>query len=324
MPGTLYKYNAETCQYERIKVKTPDVIFYVCGILVTSIVMLAGMLTLHDFLIDSEKEIALRKENSALKSNHRTLSAQLENIESTIETLESKDQELHTKFFGTALEKYSQRSNSVGNRNILLADATSFRKSVSKINSKSAELLNTSVITSSYYGEKLTIDKRIAEKIAAMPTGQPVRPWVTDKVVSGFGLRINPFHKGLYEHPGIDIASTRDTEVLATASGTVVNVKKSDLQAGYGNFIEIDHGHGFTTRYAHLGEIKIKQGQRVKKETVIGTVGSSGGSTAPHLHYEVIRNGKQVDPVHFMIDGVTSREYSVLRSISQKENQSLD
>src|SRR5262249_14451322 len=98
----------------------------------------------------------------------------------------------------------------------------------------------------------------------------------------------------------------------------------SDLQAGYGNFIEIDHGHGFTTRYAHLGEIKIRQGQRVKKGTAIATVGSTGGSIAPHLHYEVIRNGKQIDPVHFMIDGVTSHEYSVLRTISQKENQSLD
>jgi murein DD-endopeptidase MepM/ murein hydrolase activator NlpD len=324
MPRTLYKYNAETCQYERINVKTPDVIFYISGVLVVAILMLAGMLTLHDFIIDSEKEIALRKENNALQKNHSVLTNQLDEIESTLEQLDAKDKALHAKFFGTALEKSTSSAKGVSSKNILLADASTFRKKVNAIEQKSNTLLTSSVITSNYYGEKLTVNKKLAEKISAMPTALPIQPWESDKLVSGFGMRVNPFHKGMYEHPGVDIAATRDTEVFATANGTVTQAKRSDLQAGYGNFVEIDHGHGFITRYAHLGELKIREGQRVRKGAAIGTVGSSGGSIAPHLHYEVIRNGKQVNPVNFMIDGVTSREYSVLRFISEKQNQSLD
>ncbi|HEY0653514.1 MAG TPA: M23 family metallopeptidase, partial [Chryseosolibacter sp.] len=100
--------------------------------------------------------------------------------------------------------------------------------------------------------------------------------------------------------------------------------KKSDLQAGYGTFIDIDHGHGFVTRYAHLETTAVRLGQRIRKGAVIGTVGSSGGSVAPHLHFEILRKGKPVDPIHFMIEGVTSQAYEVLKLTSHKQNQSLD
>jgi murein DD-endopeptidase MepM/ murein hydrolase activator NlpD len=170
----------------------------------------------------------------------------------------------------------------------------------------------------------LSMDLKDAGRVYVMPTLPPIASLTADNLVSGFGMRINPFHKGMYEHPGVDIASTRGTAVLASATGTVVDLKRSDLQAGYGNFIDIDHGHGFVTRYAHLENIDVRIGQRVKKGNVIGTVGSTGGSVAPHLHFEVLRKGKPVDPVHFMIEGVTSHDYDVLKSTSHKQNQSLD
>lgn len=322
MAKTLYKYNAETCQYERMTVKTPDVIFYISGVVVVALIMLAGMLTLHDFIFDSDKEIALRRENDALRKNHASLSSDLVHVESTLERLEENDRDLHLKFFGTELEQ-QQVDNGI-DKNLLLADASQFRKSISQLTEKSHFLLNASITTSQYYGEKLGVNRGTAWRVASMPTGLPIEAWEIEKLVSGFGLRVNPFHKGIYDHPGVDIASTRDTKVLATANGTIINLKRSDLQAGYGNYIEIDHGNGFITRYAHLNDIQVKIGQRVKKGGIIGTVGNSGGSVAPHLHYEVVRNGKAVDPVNFMIDGVTSREYTVLKAISEKQNQSLD
>lgn len=324
MPKTLYRYNEETCQYERIKVKTPDVVFYVSGVLVSAILILAAMLMLHDFFIDSEKEVALRKENAALAINQSLLTNQLDHIDASLEKLSEKDQSLHLKFFGTPLTKQSAATNGTASRKILLADASDFRSTVSAIGEKSEGLLHQSGITTSYFSAKLSMDLKDAERIYAMPTLPPVAALTADNLVSGFGMRINPFHKGMYEHPGIDIASPRGTEVFATATGTIVELKKSDVQAGYGSFIDIDHGHGFVTRYAHLESINVKIGQRVKKGTVVGTVGSTGGSVAPHLHYEVLRKGKPVDPVHFMIEGVTSYNYEVLKSTSQKQNQSLD
>jgi len=137
-------------------------------------------------------------------------------------------------------------------------------------------------------------------------------------------MRINPFHKGLYEHQGIDIAMPRGTEVLATAPGKIVTVSRSSVQAGYGNYIDIDHGNGFITRYAHLDEMKVRLYQNVPKGFIIGTVGSSGGSVAPHLHYEVIKDGKAVDPTHFMISGLDSKTHEQLIAAGKIQNQSLD
>jgi murein DD-endopeptidase MepM/ murein hydrolase activator NlpD len=109
--------------------------------------------------------------------------------------------------------------------------------------------------------------------ISSMPLLVPtIRPWNTDNLLSGFGMRVNPFHKGLYEHPGVDIAMPRGTEVIATASGTVIEIRKSDVQAGYGNYIEIDHGNGFITRYAHLEDIHVKvPSERSQGVSVIAT-----------------------------------------------------
>lgn len=324
MQKTLYRYNDETCQYERIKVKTPDVIFYAAGVLLSAILILAAMLTLHDFFIDSEKEIALRKENNAIAKNQALLTAQLTEIDGSLEQLSKKDEALHLKFFGAAIEKPKTDNTGLSSRKILLADASSFRSTVAKIQEKSGGLLHQSEITTSYFSDKLSMNLKDAERIYAMPTLPPVADLNGDNLVSGFGMRINPFHKGMYDHPGIDIAAPRGTEVFASASGTVVDVKRSELQAGYGTFIDIDHGHGFVTRYAHLESTAVRLGQRVKKGSVIGTVGSTGGSVAPHLHFEVLRKGKPVDPVHFMIEGVTSHEYEVLKSTGHKQNQSLD
>lgn len=323
MRHTLYKYNAETCHYERIKVKAVDVVFYISGIIVVSLLMLAGILVLHDFMIDSEKEVTLRRENHALKKNQETLTVQLNTIESTLSELELQDQKLHTKFFGIPPEKTFVKQGSA-QKNILLSDASSFRSAVEKIQTESSTLLHKSAQLNLVFANTISVDKEAMAMIHAMPNIRPVRFWKNEKLFSGFGMRVNPFHKGLYKHPGIDIAVPRGTEVIATAAGLVTEIKKSELQAGYGNYIEIDHGHGFITRYAHLEEIKVKSRQKISKGEVIALTGNSGGSIAPHLHYEIVRNGENVNPIHYMIEDQSSKDHAELKAISEKQNQSLD
>jgi murein DD-endopeptidase MepM/ murein hydrolase activator NlpD len=116
----------------------------------------------------------------------------------------------------------------------------------------------------------------------------------------------------------------RGTPVVATAAGVIKESKRSDLQAGYGNYIDIDHGNNIITRYAHLEDITIRYGNKVEKGDVIGTVGSSGGSIAPHLHYEILRDGKNVDPIYYIIEGMTSDQHEQLTWLSHQQNQSLD
>jgi murein DD-endopeptidase MepM/ murein hydrolase activator NlpD len=324
MRQIVYKYNEETCQYERMRVRTPDVVFYVSGLVVVAILMLAGMLFLHDYFIDSEKEISLRNENAALKKNYGVLTSQLGDIESTLEHLEVEDQKLHQKFFGTDLVSVANENATLLDKNVLLADPSDFRKAINNVNEESSKLLMQSSITTGFFSGELGINKAEINKIIAMPVLLPTKPWNAESVMSGYGMRINPFHKGLYQHEGIDIAMPRGTDVVATASGTVTEVKRSNVQAGYGNYIVIDHSGGFTTRYAHLDEIKVSANQRIKKGSTIGTIGNSGGSIAPHLHYEIIKNGQPLNPIYYMVEGLNSDQHHQLKLISEKKNQSLD
>jgi murein DD-endopeptidase MepM/ murein hydrolase activator NlpD len=245
-------------------------------------------------------------------------------VEEKLSSLQEKDNNLHNKFFASVSNFSPSTHTEQTKSNILLADAPSFSEFIIKIGKSSRELINASAHTSTDFSERLSLDKNDLDAISSLPLHLPIRDLTPEKLLSGFGKRINPFHKGLYEHEGIDIALPRGTEVLAPSSGKIIAVRTSMLQAGYGNYIEIDHGSGFITRYAHLEELKVRNGQRVEKGQVIATTGNSGGSVAPHLHYEIIRNGLNVDPVLYMISGVSTELHEAFRSVSNKENQSLD
>jgi murein DD-endopeptidase MepM/ murein hydrolase activator NlpD len=324
MRYTTYRYNKHTCQYERVKINAKNVVWYVLGLLVTGSCMLVGILLLHDLLINTPNEKRLRKENRAMKQHHAVLSDHLNDLQPVLTSLQNKDRDLHARFFGSQPEMPRAEIDRASKEKLLLADGKSFREQVSSISNISQQLIERSAGTGQYFAHELKIKKDELTRINALPTAQPFTAWQSDRLISGFGLRVNPFHKGLYDHLGVDIAMPRGTPVIATAAGTVVQLKHSDLQAGYGNYIEIDHGHGVVTRYAHLEEIHIKFGRKVSKGEVLGTVGTSGGSVAPHLHYEVIRDGKNVDPVIYMVEGLDSEEHHMLMSSSHQQNQSLD
>jgi len=324
MRYTTYRYNTHTCQYERVKVSAKDVIWYVLRLAVTGSCMLLGILLLHDFVVNTDNEKRLRRENRALKQHHAILSEQLDELQPVLASLQNKDRVLHTRFFGSPPEMPKENTDRASKERLLLADPDVFRNQVSAMNEISQRLIEKSSATNTFFGFSLDMDKADLAAINSWPTLQPVAPWQADRLISGFGMRVNPFHKGLYEHLGVDVAMPRGTPIIAAASGVVKELKRSPLQAGYGNYIEIDHGHDLVTRYAHMEDIHVKFGARVKKGEVIGTIGTSGGSVAPHLHYEILRDGKNVDPIHYMVEGLSSAEHYRLTLISHKQNQSLD
>ncbi|MFZ6014317.1 MAG: M23 family metallopeptidase [Bacteroidota bacterium] len=320
-----FRYNKKTCRYERATINVREVVWYVLGVFTTAAFMLAGMLILHDYLIDSEEEIAFRRANATLERHQIMMAAQLQQVEATLVSLNKKDQELHQKLFQdeeVIVEAVPPPTTSKDE--LLLADAATFRHVLEKVNHKTARLLEQSSGTNQLFSKKIGIHKDDVDFMASMPTLQPVKSWQLDMLASGFGLKINPFHKGLYDHPGIDISAPRGTEIVASGDGVVSDIKYSALQAGYGNYIEIDHGHGFITRYAHLEDVTVRFNQKIKKGTVIGTVGNSGGSIAPHVHYEILRHHVHVDPAIYMIEGLTSDQHYQLKLRSSRKNQSLD
>lgn len=145
--------------------------------------------------------------------------------------------------------------------------------------------------------QKLSAEK---DKVAHIPTIQPTYGYVT----AGYGYRRHPFTGRREFHRGIDIANRVGTPVYATASGVIKHV---GYQRAYGKIIIVDHGYGYQTRYAHLHEILCRRGQRVKRHDMIAKMGSSGRSTGPHLHYEVLKNGKWINPLmHFYSEDILS------------------
>jgi murein DD-endopeptidase MepM/ murein hydrolase activator NlpD len=175
-------------------------------------------------------------------------------------------------------------------------------------------------IQSKSYDEISKLIKDKSKMLAAMPAIQPISNKQLIRLTSGFGIRVHPIYKVGQFHPGIDFAAPQGTPIYATADATV---KKATYESGYGNHVVLDHGYGYETLYGHMVKSIVKPGQKVKRGECIGYVGSTGFSTAPHVHYEVIYKGEQVNPVYFFFKDLSAEEYEKVLELASIENQSL-
>jgi murein DD-endopeptidase MepM/ murein hydrolase activator NlpD len=323
MSTTKYHYNPKTLRYERVKISVFNVLMTSIGYLTFGVIFFIGLVLLQNLIIETPSEKYLRAENKALDRHKMLLTAQLAESNHQLADLKTKDIALYQKLFETNISDesapvYPEREE------LLLAGSGDFDESAYQLSQRFSELIQAAKKSSYSFQAKTHLEKKDLTRLANIPSIAPVENFEVSKLVSGYGIRINPFHKGNYHHDGVDISSARGTIVTATAEGQVTIVKRSDLVAGYGNYIEVDHGDGYITRYSHLEEIVVRQGQTVKKGQSIGIVGSSGGSIAPHLHYEVIKDGNNLNPIDFFMEGIVSGQYEALVNFSKKQNQSLD
>jgi murein DD-endopeptidase MepM/ murein hydrolase activator NlpD len=317
-----YYYNPKTCRFEPQPTSISSLISYAILFSISTLLIFWGGLTLHSKLFLSEKGKELKRENIVLTKHQASLLGELSNVDHVLATLNEKNSDLHKKIFETSLSEVP--SSNQKNHNILLANASDFKASALALREKTNAVSTISRNHNSFFST-VTVNEKELQFLMSIPAIQPIENASLTKLVSGFGKRINPFHKGNYKHPGVDFAATRGTSVVATASGVVTDLRKgSTLLAGYGNYIMLDHGNGIVTRYAHLEDVHVRVGQRVSEGFTIGTVGMSGGAIAPHVHYEIIRNGIEVDPVPYMLESLNSKEYTELQKLGSKKNQSLD
>jgi murein DD-endopeptidase MepM/ murein hydrolase activator NlpD len=158
--------------------------------------------------------------------------------------------------------------------------------------------------------------------LAATPAIQPVSNKDLNRLASGFGYRIDPVYKTTKFHAGLDFAAPQGSPVYATADG-VVEVA-GNLGNGFGNHVVINHGFSYETLYGHMVRVKARVGQKIRRGEVIGWVGSTGKSTGPHLHYEVHKNGREINPVYFFYNDLTPEQFDRLLKIAAAGNQSFD
>jgi murein DD-endopeptidase MepM/ murein hydrolase activator NlpD len=323
MPRMKFKYNPTSLRYERVKISFFNVLINVVAYVSFGVLFFAGLLILQEYIVETPAEKRLRAENAALKQHKVIMAGQLWSNNQQLAELKKEDEALYKKLFESAGP--DRQTNGTDARvDILSSDNEQFEVLLAGMQQQTNELHHLSRQSSNYFYKNASVKKEDLTLLFAMPSLAPVQNFEVSKLVSGFGTRVNPFHKGNYHHDGVDIAAARGTAVMATGHGQVTLAKRSDLVAGYGNYIEIDHGRGIVTRYSHLEDIFVRPGQRVKKGQPVATVGSSGGSIAPHLHYEVMKDGHNIDPVKFFIENLNADQFKELYTRSRKKNQSLD
>jgi murein DD-endopeptidase MepM/ murein hydrolase activator NlpD len=320
MRTTRYRYNPSTCRYEPIPFRIHTILIPVLILLAVSLSFSLLLLLMHSAYITTDKELTLKAENRLLSFHHERISASLREVNASLVTLKRQDESIQQKLLAAQLTNKPEQAKKI----IDVPPEMNTRQYLMQTQSRTSSILKHSRGTSYYFGETIHFTNESRSLLSNLPTIFPVEIHSMDQVASGFGLRRNPFHKGTYHHEGIDFIASRDASVFATASGKVISVRKSDMPAGEGNSIEIDHGNGFKTRYTHLGNMHVKRGSLVSKGQVIAQVGISGGSAAPHLHYEIINDQKAVDPAGYIMENLSSSEYASWLTVTKRKNQSLD
>lgn len=319
-----YYYDTETCKYERVRVKSQDVVLNFLGLTSFIFIMAVGLVLLYNKYFTSPNEVMLQNEVAELEYYYEDLQNEVERINQILGALEKRDDDVYRIVLGAEPIDASIRNAGIGgtDRYSEIREKDFKRRDlVVDLKEKIDKLKRKMYIQSKSYDELLQTAVRKEEMFAAIPAIQPISNQELIRLASGFGWRIHPIYKVKKLHTGIDFSAPIGTPVYATADGEVKNVKVRF--SGYGKFIEIDHGFGYHTRYAHLHDFNVKKGQKVKRGELIAYVGNTGMSTAPHLHYEVLKNGKKINPIHYFFNDLNSKEYEKIIELASIENQSL-
>jgi murein DD-endopeptidase MepM/ murein hydrolase activator NlpD len=319
-----YYYDTETCKYERVRTRKSDIVLNALGLLSLTVMMAVGLLILYDNYFDSPKELILKNEVKEMEFYYDKLDKDVEVLSHILGNIENRDDNIYRVVLGAEPIEKSVRDVGIGGadryedirkKNINHSDLViALHERVDKVRRKL-------YIESKSQDEVVHLAEQKEKLYASIPAIQPISNKQLIALSSGFGMRIHPIYKVKKMHPGIDFAAPIGTPVYATADGTVIlaDVKFS----GYGKQLMIDHGFGYKTRYAHMHDFAVVKGQHVKRGDLIGYVGNTGLSTAPHLHYEVFINGQAVDPVHYFFNDLTPAEYEKILELASTENQSL-
>jgi len=319
-----YYYDTETCKYERVRVKKRDVVINALGFLSLSLVLAVGIILVLSQYFDSPKESALKRENSDLKQYYDLMESQLNNMEEMLDVLQAKDDKVYRAIFEAEPIPTTVREAGSGGvlkyKNILESDIDNKEIILDNLNTLDKVKKKMYIQTKSY-DEILQLANNKEAYYAAMPAIQPINNAELRRFASGFGMRTDPILKVKKMHYGADFSAEQGTPIYATADGTISRTRKS--HTGLGWSIKIDHGFGFETVYGHMSRFVVKKGQKVKRGQVIGYVGNTGKSTAPHLHYEVHVNGRAENPVYYFYQDLNPDEFDEILRLSSIENQSL-
>ena len=325
MSKVKYYYDHENLAYKRIVTKKRKKIAYALLFLLASALfgLLAFVLLINTPYFETPKDKILSSELEYMKLNYKVLNKKVDLMDKALLASEERDNNIYRIYFNTTPINEEERKAGFGGVN-RYKDLEGYNNSdlVMNTSKRIDVLLKELAIQSESLDEVVKLGEQQEKLLAAIPAIQPVKNEDLKRMASGYGYRNDPFTKIRKMHWGMDFTAKTGTPIFATGDGVVL--KADNSLSGYGNHIEIDHGYGYITLYAHLSKYNVRAGKRVKRGDIIGYVGSTGRSEAPHLHYEVIKNGEKVNPINFYYGSISAEEYVEISKLASQENQALD
>lgn len=268
----------------------------------------------------TKEEKLLEMDNARMEQEIASIEARLNVLDSSLQYLQYRDRDIYRTIF-----KAEPPALTIADKEMFLQsdiDTGKIDRLIHKTSDWVKELEKNAQIISLYIKTIEGEFDQLGSDVLYIPSIVPLRKYSLSQFGASYGKKINPFFKSLNSHNGIDLIAAGGTEVLAAGSGVVDAISQNSR--GDGNVLVINHLNGYRTRYCHLASIQVKRGQSVKKGTVVATVGNSGISLAPHLHYEVMYRGAYVDPINYFFADLTPAKFRNAVSISTNAGQSLD
>ena len=318
-----YSFNPESLSYDQIKLSPRQKILkFLRGAVLLLSVSFVFLLVLSLFF-DTPGEKIQQRENKQLLYQYELLNKKVESMEQSMDEIQQHDDNIYRLIFGIDPVPENIRKAGVGGSNPY-KELEQYSKSelLIETSKKIDNLTRRMVVQTESYDNIMKLVQDKERFLASIPAISPIADRNLKRFASGYGYRIHPIYRTLKMHKGIDLTAPTGTKVYATGGGKVISAGYA--AGGYGIKVIIDHGYGYKTLYAHLNKVNVKVGKRVARGDVIGEVGSTGRSTAPHLHYEVRKNDQTENPVNYYYTDLTPEEYEEMINVSSQMTMSFD
>ncbi len=318
-----YHFDPHTLTYRPYRSDLGEKVLRVSGFLSLAVILSMGIFFGLSYYFDTPEEARLKRKVEVYHRQYQSMQERLDHIKQTVNMLERRDKQIYRSIFEADPLSPAVRNAGYGGTEYS-PNLTGFAYAdlVKSTHKQLNRISNKLHVLSDSYNEITKLASRKQEMLSAIPSIQPIKNQELTRIASGYGRRIHPIYKTVQFHEGIDFTTQIGAPVYATGSGKVV--RKNYSKRGYGNQLMIDHGYGYKTRYAHLSEFEVEEGETVQRGELIGTIGNTGLSTGPHLHYEIRKNGKPVNPINYFHNELTPQEYQKVVLLANQANQSLD
>ncbi len=326
MAKSKYRFNPESLSFDRIERSFKQRSLRFLAYLVSSVVIGGGLLLIISLFYDLPKERMLKRENKFLLTQYELLDKKMDQAINVLDDIQNRDDNIYRVIFEAEPIPSSKRLAGFGGVN-RYSDLEGYKNSdiVSDVAKRLDGIMTKLYVQSTSYDEVFEMAKNNEEMMLSIPSIRPIAIDEYKRISSHFrNRRTHPILKVIRPHTGVDFTAPRGTPVHVTGDGVVEKIKLNRTRSGYGTYILVNHGYSYQTFYAHLDKILVKEGQKLKRGDIIGEVGNTGLSVAPHLHYEVRKNEKMIDPINFFFQDITPEDYQRMIEYSRLTGQALD